>query len=78
MPTLTLQSQPRGRRNRCHPGALQGESPERPVQRHVREQLPNYRPGAGNNFLFHENQKITINANGDVTVIHDNFSADCK
>jgi hypothetical protein len=34
--------------------------------------------GPGNNFTVHENLHITVNANGDVTVFHDNFSADCK
>ena len=34
--------------------------------------------GPGNNAVFHENAHVTINANGDVTVIHDNISADCK
>lgn len=34
--------------------------------------------GPGNNFLLHENFHITINANGDVTTAHDNFSVDCK
>ena len=34
--------------------------------------------GPGNNFLIHENAHLTINANGDVTVTHDNFSAVCK
>ena len=34
--------------------------------------------GTGNNFLVHEVFHITINANGDVTVIHDNVSVDCK
>jgi hypothetical protein len=32
----------------------------------------------GNNFLVHEVFHITINANGDVTVIHDKLSVDCK
>ncbi len=35
-------------------------------------------PGPGNNALVHENFHITINANGDTTVTHDNFSIDCK
>jgi hypothetical protein len=35
-------------------------------------------PGPGNNSLVHENFHITINANGDTTVTHDNFSFDCK
>jgi hypothetical protein len=34
--------------------------------------------GPGNNFLIHENMHITVNANGDLTVFQDNFSADCK
>src|SRR6266403_3968109 len=34
--------------------------------------------GPGNNFLVHETLHITVNANGAVTVSHDNFSADCK
>ena len=34
--------------------------------------------GPGNNFLVHEVFHITINANGDVTVIHDSISVDCK
>src|SRR6266567_741998 len=34
--------------------------------------------GPGNNLLVHENAHITINANGTVTVFHDNFSVDCK
>jgi len=34
--------------------------------------------GSGNNFLIHENTHLTINANGDVTTTHDNFSADCS
>jgi hypothetical protein len=35
-------------------------------------------PAPGNNFLVHEVFHITINANGDVTVEHDNFSEECK
>ena len=35
-------------------------------------------PGPGNNYLVHETFHITINANGDVTVDHDNFSVECK
>jgi hypothetical protein len=35
-------------------------------------------PGPGNNFLVHETSHFTINANGTVTVSHDNFSVDCK
>jgi hypothetical protein len=34
--------------------------------------------GPGNNFLVHQNVHITINANGDLTVVHDNFSIDCR
>ena len=34
--------------------------------------------GAGNNLLIHENLHVTINANGDVTSFHDDFSAECK
>jgi hypothetical protein len=34
--------------------------------------------GPGNNFLVHETLHFTINADGAVTVFHDNFSADCK
>jgi hypothetical protein len=34
--------------------------------------------GPGNNFLVHETLHITINANGTITVFHDNFSVDCK
>jgi hypothetical protein len=34
--------------------------------------------GPGNNFTVHENFHLTINANGDVTSFHDNFSTDCK
>jgi hypothetical protein len=35
-------------------------------------------PGPGNNFLAHETFHITVNANGDTTVTHDNLSVDCK
>jgi hypothetical protein len=35
-------------------------------------------PGLGNNFLVHETYHITVNANGDTTVTHDNLSVDCK
>lgn len=35
-------------------------------------------PGPGNNLQIHENAHITINANGEVTVLLDNFSATCK
>ena len=34
--------------------------------------------GPGNHFLVHEVAHITFNANGTVTVFHDNFSIDCK
>ena len=34
--------------------------------------------GSGNNFLVHEVLHVTFNANGIVTVFHDNFSIDCK
>ncbi len=34
--------------------------------------------GPGNNFLVHETLHITVNANGTLTVFHDNFSIDCK
>jgi hypothetical protein len=34
--------------------------------------------GPGNNYLVHENAHVTINANGTVTVFHDNFSVACK
>jgi hypothetical protein len=34
--------------------------------------------GPGNNFLVHENTHITLNANGQVTVVADNFTIDCK
>lgn len=34
--------------------------------------------GPGNNFAVHDNFHITVNANGDVTSFHDNFSVDCK
>ena len=34
--------------------------------------------GKGNNFLLHESAHFTVNANGDVTAQHDNFSVDCK
>ena len=35
-------------------------------------------PGPGNNLQIHENAHMTINANGDVTALIDNFSVDCK
>lgn len=34
--------------------------------------------GPGNNYLVHETMHLTINANGTITVFHDNFSVDCK
>jgi hypothetical protein len=34
--------------------------------------------GPGNNLLIHENFHLTINASGDVTVVHDNFRVECK
>ena len=34
--------------------------------------------GPGNNFLVHQVFHITFNANGDVTVVHDKVSVDCK
>jgi hypothetical protein len=34
--------------------------------------------GSGNNFLVHDNFHFTINANGEVTSSHDNFSVECK
>ena len=34
--------------------------------------------GPGNNFLVHEEAHITINANGAVTLVHDNLSIACK
>lgn len=34
--------------------------------------------GTGNNYLIHENLHVTINANGEVTTLIDNFTADCK
>jgi hypothetical protein len=43
--------------------------------------INNYRligPGPGNNLLIHENFHITISANGDTTVTHDDLSIDCK
>jgi hypothetical protein len=35
-------------------------------------------PGPDNNYLVHEVFHITINANGDVTATHDEFSVECK
>ena len=34
--------------------------------------------GPGNNYLVHEVAHITFNANGTVTVLHENLSIDCK
>lgn len=34
--------------------------------------------GPGNNFLVHENFHIAVNANGELSTAHDNFSVDCK
>jgi hypothetical protein len=34
--------------------------------------------GPGNNFLVHETLHLTINADGTLTVSHDNFSTDCR
>jgi hypothetical protein len=34
--------------------------------------------GPGNNFLVHEQAHVTINANGAVTVVHDDLSVACK
>lgn len=34
--------------------------------------------GPGNNFTVHETAHITINANGTVTVLFDNFGVECK
>src|SRR5579864_8926310 len=34
--------------------------------------------GPGNNYLIHETMHVTINADGALTVSHDNFSVDCK
>jgi hypothetical protein len=34
--------------------------------------------GSGNNFLVHESLHINFNADGTLTVFHDNFSVDCK
>lgn len=33
---------------------------------------------SGNNYLIHENLHLNFNANGTLTVIHDNFSATCQ
>jgi len=34
--------------------------------------------GPGNNYLVHETLHLTINANGTITFVHDNFSAACQ
>ncbi len=34
--------------------------------------------GTGNNLLVHETFHLTVNANGDVTALVDNFSAECR
>jgi len=34
--------------------------------------------GPGNNYLVHETMHVKINADGTITVFHDNFSVDCK
>ncbi len=34
--------------------------------------------GPGNNSLVHETLHFTVNADGSLTVFHDNFSIDCK
>lgn len=34
--------------------------------------------GPGNNYLVHETMHITINANGEFVVQHDNISVECK
>jgi len=34
--------------------------------------------GPGNNFLVHDNFHVTVNANGAVTALVDNFTIDCK
>jgi hypothetical protein len=34
--------------------------------------------GPNNNFLVHDNFHVTINANGELTAIHDNFSIECR
>src|SRR5256885_3421496 len=33
--------------------------------------------GPGNNFLVHEEAHVTFNANGTLTVVHDNLSVEC-
>jgi hypothetical protein len=34
--------------------------------------------GPGNNYLVHETLHVSVDADGAVTVFHDNFSIDCK
>lgn len=34
--------------------------------------------GPENNFLVHETMHLTVNADGTLTVFHDNFSIDCR
>jgi hypothetical protein len=34
--------------------------------------------GPGNNFLVHVSTHITFNADGTLTIFHDNFSTECK
>jgi hypothetical protein len=34
--------------------------------------------GPGNNYLVHETLHLTFNANGSVTIVHDNFSIACQ
>lgn len=34
--------------------------------------------GTDNNFLVHNNFHVTVNANGELTVVVDNFSAECR
>ena len=34
--------------------------------------------GRGNNFLVHDNFHVTVNPNGTITTMHDNFRIDCK
>ena len=34
--------------------------------------------GRGNNFLVHENFHVTVNANGTITTVVDNFRTECK
>ena len=40
--------------------------------------LVSFSQGPANNFLVHETLHFTINAEGTVTVSHDNISVDCK